>query len=126
MAKKFAVSKDYIISVEDDGSIQVHRIYANVMDSLREIAKSIGFELDPKWNTRTAGRKILECLGEESQAECGEYVIVRRAQDTIDTYRTYTNKKGALREVAEKVGFEFDPKWATRQFGSKLVDFLNS
>ena len=36
------------------------------------------------------------------------------------------NAKGALREISEKVGFEIDPKWNTQQFGSKLVDFLNS
>ena len=35
------------------------------------------------------------------------------------------NTKAALREVAEKVGFEVDPKWNTQQFGSKLVDYLN-
>lgn len=129
MAKKSAVSKDYIISVEDSGSIQVHRIYDNVKDSLREIAESIGFEYDPKWNTRTLGKNILEFLGKEYQAETGEYIIVRRAQGEqkgkIDTYRTYANSKGALREVANAVGFEFDPNWTVRQLGNKLVDFLN-
>ncbi|MDD6583042.1 MAG: leucine-rich repeat protein [Bacteroidales bacterium] len=34
------------------------------------------------------------------------------------------NTKGALREISEKVGFEYDPKWNTQQFGSKLIDFL--
>ena len=38
----------------------------------------------------------------------------------------YDNVKGALREIAEKEGFEYDPEWNTRQFGSKLIDFLNS
>jgi hypothetical protein len=37
----------------------------------------------------------------------------------------YDNAKGALREIAGKVGFEVDPKWTTQQLGSKLVDFIN-
>ena len=43
----------------------------------------------------------------------------------IEIYRIYDNVKGALREIAEKEGFEYDPAWTTRQFGSKLVDFIN-
>lgn len=35
------------------------------------------------------------------------------------------NAKGALREVAEAVGFTIDAKWNTQQLGSKLVDFIN-
>ena len=34
------------------------------------------------------------------------------------------NTKKALREIAELVGFEYDNEWTTRQFGSKLIDFL--
>lgn len=126
MAKKTANSGDYIITVEENDSISVHRIYDNVKGSLREIALSIGFEFDPKWDTRTAGRKIIEHLGGKDQAESGEYIVARRAEGKIDTYRTYANTKGALREIAENTGFDFDPKWTTRQFGNKLVDFLNS
>ena len=37
----------------------------------------------------------------------------------------YDNTKGALREVSEKVGFDYDKNWTTQQFGNKLVDFLN-
>ena len=32
---------------------------------------------------------------------------------------------GALREIAEKEGLEYDVNWNTRHFGSKLIDFLN-
>lgn len=44
---------------------------------------------------------------------------------SIEVYRIYDNVKGALREIAEREGFEYDPNWNTRQFGSKLIDFLN-
>ena len=36
--------------------------------------------------------------------------------------RSFLNR---LREIAEKEGFEYDANWTTRQFGSKLIDFLN-
>ncbi|MDE5837267.1 MAG: hypothetical protein K2H50_09735 [Paramuribaculum sp.] len=56
----------------------------------------------------------------------GEYTIVKRDSGSIETYRTYDNTKGALREIAESISFTFDPEWTTRQFGSKLVDFINA
>lgn len=54
----------------------------------------------------------------------GEYVVSVLDNGSIEIYRIYDNVKGALREIAEKEGFEYDPTWNTRQFGSKLVDFL--
>jgi len=55
----------------------------------------------------------------------GEYVVSVLDNGGIEIYRIYDNVKGALREIAEKEGFEYDPAWTTRQFGSKLVDFIN-
>ena len=55
----------------------------------------------------------------------GEYVVSVLDNGAIEIYRIYDNVKGALREIAEKEGFEYDPAWNTRQFESKLVDFLN-
>ena len=55
----------------------------------------------------------------------GEYIVSVLDSDSIDVYRICDNLKGALREIAEKEGFENDPNWATRQLGSKLIDFLN-
>ena len=54
----------------------------------------------------------------------GEYVLSVLDSGSIEVYRKYDNVKGALREVSEKEGFEYDPNWTTRQFGSKLIDFL--
>ena len=55
----------------------------------------------------------------------GEYVLSVLDNGSIEVYRIYDNVKGALREIAEKEGFEYDSNWTTRQFGSKLIDFLN-
>ncbi|ROT10961.1 hypothetical protein EEL49_01780 [Muribaculaceae bacterium Isolate-104 (HZI)] len=59
-------------------------------------------------------------------AEIGEYVVTRRENGKIETYRTYANTLGALREIAAEVGFEINEKSNTRNNGSKLVDFINA
>lgn len=126
MAKKSAISGEYIITQEDDGAIKAHRIYDNVKGALREIAESKGMEYDANWTTRQFGTKLIKELGDGDTAEIGEYTVVRRESGSIETFRYYDNTKGALREIAESINFEYDPGWTTRQFGSKLIDHINS
>ena len=126
MAKKSAISGEYVITVEDSGSIRVCKIFDNVKGSLRECAEAKNFQYDPNWNTRTFGAKLIKEFGEGNQAEIGEYTIVKRDSGSIETYRIYANTKGALREIAAKVGFTINESSNTRQNGSKLVDFINS
>ena len=126
MAKKSAISGEYIITVEDSGTVRVCKIYDNVIGSLREIAATKNFEIDPKWNTRETGRRIVNEFGDGTMAEIGEYVVTRRESGTIETYRTYANTLGALREIAAQVGFEINEKSNTRNNGSKLIDFINA
>ncbi len=125
MAKKSAISGEYIITVEDSGTVRVCKIYDNVIGSLREIAAANNFEIDPKWNTQETGRRIVKEFGDGKMAEIGEYVVTRRESGKIETYRTYANTLGALREIAAEVGFTINEKSNTRQNGSKLVDFIN-
>lgn len=126
MAKKSAISGEYIITVEDSGTVRVCKIYDNVIGSLREIAALKGFEIDPKWNTQETGRRIVKEFGDGTMAEIGEYVVNRLGSGKIETYRTYANTMGALREIAANVGFEINEKSNTRNNGSKLVDFINA
>ena len=51
MAKKTATCGEYVITVKDDGAIEVYRIYDNVKGALREIAASQNFEYDSQWTT---------------------------------------------------------------------------
>ncbi|MBO4655922.1 MAG: hypothetical protein J5644_10290 [Bacteroidales bacterium] len=55
----------------------------------------------------------------------GNYVIRVLESGSIETYRTYDVQKEALREIADKIGFEYDKEWTVRQLGSKLIDFIN-
>lgn len=125
MAKKSAISGEYIITVEDSGTIRVCKIFDNVKCSLRECAQTVGFEYDPSWTTQQFGSKLIKEYGDGKIAEIGEYTITKRDSGSIESYRVYDNTKGALREIAGSIGFEFDPNWTTRQFGSKLVDEIN-
>lgn len=126
MAKKSAIYGEYVVSVKDDGAIEVFRNYDNVKGSLREIAESKGFEYDPSWNTQQFGARLIKEFGEGSEAHVDNYVIVKKDNGHIDTYRTYENTKEALRSISSATCFEFDSNWTTRQMGSKLIDFLNN
>ena len=131
MAKeKFARSGEYAILQTEEGSIITAKIYDNVKGALREVSEKIGFEFDPAWTTRQFGSKLLDELGSRETetgktARSGEYVINKNKDGAIQIYRYYDNVKGALREIAESIGFEYDNAWTTRQFGSKLIDELN-
>ena len=123
--KKSAISGEYMIGVKENNSIEVYRVYDNTKGALREVAEHENFEYDPNWNTRQFGDKLCKQFGDGKEATVGCYNIYLRDSGTVEVYRTYDNTKGALREIAEKVGFEVDPKWNTQQLGSKLVDFIN-
>ncbi len=126
MAKKSAISGEYIVTVEDSGTVRVCKIHDNVKGALRECADAQGFEYDSNWTTRQFGSKLIKEYGDGNMAEIGEYTVVKRDSGSIETYRTYANTLGALREIAAKVGFEINEKSNTRQNGSKLVDFINA
>lgn len=64
-------------------------------------------------------------MAEKKIASSGEYIITKHETGSIEVHRVYDNTKGALREIAEKIGFEYDPNWNTRTFGAKLIDELN-
>ena len=122
-----------MISQSAEGTIKVAKDFENDKAALREVAEKIGAEVDPSWTTRQLGRRLIETINGDAAkskdyafAECGEYVIFQTEEGSIQVYRDYDNVKGALREISESIGFEYDPSWTTRQFGSKLIDKLNS
>lgn len=125
MTKKSAVCGEYLISQDKSGSINVLRKYDNVIASLRAIADEIGFEYDSNWTTRQFGSKLIKEYGENGIAQVGEYGVQVLSSGSIESFKMYANTKGALREIAEQIGFDYDDSWNTRQFGSKLIDALS-
>lgn len=125
MSVKSAICGEYLLTQEESGSIKVLRHYDNVKASLRLISEKIGFDFDEKWTTRQFGTNLLKQQGCTDEAYIGEFGIKKHQNGSIETYRTYDNTKGALREIAEKIGFDYDEKWTTRQFGTKLIKHLH-
>ena len=127
MAIKSAISGEYIITQEDNGSIRICQIFDNVKDSLREASKSVGFKFDPNWNIRQFGKNLLNEYGDGSGtiANVGEYTILIRDSGSVETYRVHGNTKKALNKIAEEISFKPKNNWNTRIFGSKLIDFVN-
>ena len=103
MAKKSAISGEYIITEEDSGAIRVCQIYDNVIASLRQCAKEVGFSFDSKWDTQHFGRKLIAEFGDGSTAEIGEYTISRDSSGHIDSYRVFGNTIAILRKIASEI-----------------------
>ena len=64
----------------------------------------------------------------KKQATYGNYTVIVNDDNSItvkDNGNVCDNSKAALRDIAALVGFEVNPDWNTRQFGAKLVDFMN-
>lgn len=125
MPKKSAVYGEYLISQDENGSISVLRKYDNVIASLRAIADEVGFSYDNAWTTRQFGNKLVKEYGENGMAQFGEYGVQVLESGSIESFKLYDNTKGALREIAGTIGFDYDENWNTRQFGAKLIEHLS-
>ena len=58
----------------------------------------------------------------------GVYVVEADEKGSISVTKegvACDNAKGALREIAQLAGFEVNPDWTSRQFGSKLMKYLS-
>lgn len=80
--------------------------------------------LDPveakKGKDKTSLQKILE-------VNSGDFTLVKYSDNSYSVSLNgalYGNIKDAMRQMADAAGFEYDPKWTTQQFGSKLMKFL--
>ncbi|MDE5793798.1 MAG: hypothetical protein K2I08_03675 [Muribaculaceae bacterium] len=65
MAKKTATYAKYELHVEDNGKIVIlddGQPVQNAKGAIRTIAADVNFTLDPKWNTQSAGRKLVDFL----------------------------------------------------------------
>ncbi|MDE5586332.1 MAG: hypothetical protein K2I92_08325 [Muribaculaceae bacterium] len=65
MAKKTATYANYELRVEDNGKIVIlndGQLVQNAKGAIRTIAADVSFTIDPKWNTQSAGRKLIDFL----------------------------------------------------------------
>lgn len=130
MAKKSEIIGEYIVTIDDNNSVSVSRIYKSTMAALREIASSKEIEVLKTWTPQHLGRLLLKqfCNGEK-EGTIGEYTIEREDNNRINVIRTYSNTFAALEEIAEKIGYPENPRekgWNTQNFGRHLVIYAQT
>ncbi|MDE7440674.1 MAG: hypothetical protein K2M69_00710 [Muribaculaceae bacterium] len=131
MAKKSEIIGEFIVTIHDNGSVEVSRIYKVTKDALKEIWTSNRKEMPEKdWTTQEWGRQVLkEFCGGAKEGVIGEYSVQREDNNRINVIRTYKNTKDGLREVAKELNFLPDPKqqgWNTQRYGAVLVKFAQT
>ena len=126
MAKKSVIAGEYIIDIEENGHVDVLRIFSNAYATMTRIAKSKNFFIDPKWNTRQLGNHLIKEFGDGKIAKFDDIIIKRLPNDSIEVFQeTNTGEtKDTLREIAKKIGFEYDANWNTQTLGAKVTQYL--
>ncbi len=72
MAKKKATYATYSLAIEDNNKIVIldsGRPVDNAKGTIRTIAAEVGFAIDPKWNTQSAGKKLIEFLSSSASVQ---------------------------------------------------------
>lgn len=127
MAKKSAICGEFVVTVNDNDSVSVNKIYKSTMAALKEIAVANGMEVSPNWNTQDLGRKLLAqfCNGAK-EGIIGEYQIEREPNQRINVIRTFSNTTEGLRQCADSIKFPYEKDWNTQYFGSVLVNYIEN
>ena len=69
MIKQTAFYGDWIVVRHENNKIEVFKKCEKSAPAIREIAKELGFEIDPEWRTSQLGRNIIKAMTEAPQAE---------------------------------------------------------
>lgn len=62
-----------------------------------------------------------------SEVKAGAFAIVKYSDNSYSVSidgNVCANSKGAMRQLAEAIGFEYDKGWTTQQFGAKLSKYI--
>ena len=124
MAKNSEFIGEYVVTINDNNSVSVSRIYKSTM------AEANGIEVQKTWTTQHLGRLLLSqfCNGEK-EGTIGEYTIEREDNNRINVIRTYSNTMEGLKEAAKVANYTEDPKengWNTQNFGRRLVNYVQT
>ena len=127
MAKKSEIIGEFIVTIDDNNSVSVSRIYKSTMAALREIASLKEIEVLKTWTPQHLGRLLLKqfCNGEKEGA-IGDYTIEREDNNRINVIRTYKVVKDGLKECAESIDFPYEKEWNTQNFGRRLVIYAQA
>ena len=89
MKHKTASLGSYTITRAENGKITVERfgeICPNAIQAIREIAEKADFEINPKWNTQTAGSKLINHLLSGQEEPAASYLYLPGYQYDHDKF----------------------------------------
>ncbi len=128
--KRQASFKEYTVTIADSGSAEVYKLFMNAYKGLQELCAANNLDCPKGYAAGTLGNRILKELNggdaNATSAVAGHYIISREPNDSIKVSKIYKNTSGALRELSELVGFDYDAKWGPRTFGNKVIDAIES
>lgn len=129
MTSKSAQTGEYLIEIDDQGCVNVRRLFINSISKALEIADLINFPIDEKWNTHDLGPKLVNYLTDhKEEADKILQTPNRRKSDLMleDLRRAFPNElnpdKGVMQNFiyAEEKGM--DVNW-TGCFKSAISHF---
>lgn len=124
MAKQSVKAGEYILQIEDNGHVNVVRIPKNAKAAMIKIAEEKGLQYDPKWNTQYFGYALCKEYGDKWTATFDDITITRQKNNKIEIVQECKPVKGALKDICDKMGFEYDPTWSTQYFGYRVAKYL--
>ena len=89
MERKTVSLGSYTVTKAEDGKITVERfgeVCPNAKQAIRDIAEKADFEIDPKWNTQTAGAKLINHLLANQEESAGGYLYLPGYQYDHDKF----------------------------------------
>lgn len=124
MTSKSAQTGEYLIEINDQGCVNVRRLFINSISKALEIADLINFPIDEKWNKLELPRKLVQELGDGETLYIDDFVINCHKSGRFEISQECKPTAHALREIADDEGYQYETKWDTQTLGSKLVDYL--
>ena len=124
MAGKSIIAGEYILQIDENGHVDVVRIFRNARKTLSDIAASKNFTVEEKWNTQNLGRHMVKEFGDGKTAHFNDITVNKLPEGQIEIYQECKNTIGALRTIAEQMSFAYEDKWNTQTFGNKLAAYL--
>ena len=104
--KKTATYGEYVINVANDNSIEVLKngvVCDNSKGTMRDIAALVGFSVDPDWNTRQLGAKLVDFLNENNPAPVASAPKVEPKQEEPKSTPAESFKASAAESASAKV-----------------------
>lgn len=128
MAKRSEIIGEYILTINDNNSVNVSFVPDNTKKELLGICESKGIPASAELTTHQIGNLLFKELGKRGDKELvfDEYEIKKDDNGRINVLKSFANTKEGLRIISEKVGFNYDKAWDTQHFGRQLLNFIET